>query len=76
MVGDVSDRLKEKIQEKIPDDRTKTVGLYSSISVTIGAKYDLKTNISVPDGMTNGAECKVYKINFQSARNLRIRALE
>ena len=29
------------------------------------AKYDLATNVSVVDGMTNGAECLIKKIDYR-----------
>ena len=63
IIGDMSDELKEKMKEKIPDDPTKTMGLYSVCSVHVGAKYDLTINVSVCDGMTNGAECTIEKID-------------
>ena len=40
VVGDMSDDLKIKVKEKIPDDPTKTMGLYSVVSVAVGTKYD------------------------------------
>lgn len=33
------------------------MGLYSQVSVTAEAKYDLTTNVDVTDGLTNGAVC-------------------
>lgn len=63
IVGDMSDDLKNKVKGKIPDDPTKTMGLYNSVSIAVGAIYDLKTNVSVTDGMTNGAECVIEKID-------------
>ena len=66
IIGDMSDELKEKMKEKIPDDPTKTMGLYSVCSVHVGAKYDLTIiNVSVCDGMTNGAECTIEKIDYR-----------
>ena len=65
IIGDLSDELKEKMKEKIPDDPTKTMGLYSLCSVHVGAKYDLTINVSVCDGMTNGAECTIEKIDYR-----------
>ena len=62
-VGDMSDDLKNKVKGKIPDDPTKTMGLYNSVSIAVGAIYDLKTNVSVTDGMTTGAECVIEKID-------------
>jgi len=62
VIGDLSDELKERLKQKIPNDPTKTMGLFSVCSVHITAKYDLTTNVSVLDGMTNGAECTVEKL--------------
>ena len=45
IVGDISDDLRKQIKNKIPDDPTKTMGLYSVVSVATAAKYDLTTNI-------------------------------
>ncbi|XP_078383037.1 uncharacterized protein LOC144665645 [Oculina patagonica] len=65
IIGDLSDELKEKMKQKIPNDPTKTMGLYPVCSVHVAGKYDLTTNISVLDGMTNGAECTVAKIDYR-----------
>ncbi|XP_078342943.1 uncharacterized protein LOC144628684 [Oculina patagonica] len=65
IIGDLSDELKEKMKQKIPNDPTKTMGLYPVCSVHVAGKYDLTTNISVLDGMTNGAECTVEKIDYR-----------
>jgi len=56
IVGDISDDLKKQMKYKIPDDPTKTMGLYSLVSVDTAAKYDLTTNIDVTDGLT---ECVI-----------------
>ena len=53
------------MKQKIPNDPTKTMGLFSVYSVHVAAKYDLTTNVSVLDGMTTGAECKVEKIDYR-----------
>jgi endonuclease/exonuclease/phosphatase (EEP) superfamily protein YafD len=65
IVGDMSDDLKKKMKEKIPDDPTKTMGLYNVVSVAVRAKYDLTTNVNVNDGMTNGADCIIQKIDYR-----------
>ena len=41
------------------------MGLYSVCSILKEAKYDLTTNVSVLDGMTNGAECIIKKIDYR-----------
>ncbi len=40
------------------------MGLYSVCSILKDAKYDLTINVSV-DGMTNGAECIIKKIDYR-----------
>ena len=46
VVGDISD-LKKQMKDKIPNDPTKTMGLYSLTSIATNAKYDLTTNVNV-----------------------------
>ena len=65
IVGDMSDELKKKMREKIPDDPTKTMGLYTVVAVAVGAKIDLTTNVNVADGLTNGSECTIKKIDYR-----------
>lgn len=65
IIGDLSDELKEKMKQKNPNDPTKTRGLYPVCSVHVAAKYDLTTNVSVLDGMTNRAECIIEKIDYR-----------
>ena len=65
IVGDISDELKKQMKNKIPDDPTKTMGLYSVVTIATDAKYDLTANIDVCDGLTNGAECVVQNIDYR-----------
>ena len=65
VLGDLSDELKERLKKQIPNDPSKTMGLYSVCSILKDAKYDLTTNVSVVDGMTNGAECIIKKIDYR-----------
>ena len=55
VVGDISDDLKKQMKGKIPDDPTKTMGLYSLTSIATNAKY----------GLTNGAECVIKNIDYR-----------
>ena len=59
------------MKNKILDDPTKTMGLYSLVSVATAAKYDLTTNINVTDGLTNGAECVIEKIDYRVENSTR-----
>ncbi len=65
VLGDLSDELKERLKKQIPNDPSKTMGLYSVCSILKDAKYDLTTNVSVVDSMTNGAECIIKKIDYR-----------
>ena len=69
--GDLSDELKERLKKQIPNDQSKTMGLHSVCSILKDAKYDLTTNVSVVDGMTNGAECILKKIDYRVPSSLR-----
>ena len=71
IVGDISDDLKKQMKNKIPEDPTKTMGLYSLVSVATAAKYDLTTNIDVTDGLTNGAECVIENIDYRVENSTR-----
>ena len=61
IVGDISDDMKRKIENKIPKDTSKTMGLYLIVSITTKGKYDVRTNIDVSDGLTNGTEYVIEK---------------
>ena len=65
VVGDISDDKKQQFKQRIPSDSTKTLGLHSVLSVATSAKYDLTTNVSINDGMTNGTECTICKIDYR-----------
>ena len=71
IIGDISDELKNEMKNKIPDDPTKTMGLYSVVSIATVAKYDLTTNIDVTDGLTNGAECVIEDIDYRVENSTR-----
>ena len=63
VLGDLSDELKDRLNMQIPNDPSKTMGLYSVCFVLKDAKYDLTTNVLVVDSMTNGAECVIKKVD-------------
>ena len=71
VVGDIADDLKQQMKNKIPEDPTKTMGLYSLVSLATMAKYDLTTNIDVTDGLTNGAECMIENIDYRVENSIR-----
>ena len=60
-------------RNKIPDDPTRTEGLYSLVLhvVTTAAKCDLATNINVTDGLTNGADCVIKNFDYRVRKSTR-----
>jgi len=40
IIEDISNDLKKQMKDKIPDDPTKTMGLYLLVSVATATKYD------------------------------------
>ena len=71
VLGDLADELKERLKKQIPNDPSKSMGLYSVCSILKDAKYDLTTNVSVVDGMTNGADCIIKKVDYRVAGSTR-----
>ena len=71
VIGDISDELKDELKRKIPDDPSKTMGLYKKLDITVGSKYDLTLNVDVSDGLTNGAECVVQDIDYRVVESQR-----
>ena len=73
--SDISDKLREHLLAAISKCKPeKTGGLASNITVAINCQYDIIANISVEDGLINGAECCVKyiqpqqnKLNFPAA---------
>ena len=71
VIGDISDELKDELKRKIPDDPSKTMGLYKKLDITVGSKYDLTLNVDVSDGLTNRAECVVQDIDYRVVESQR-----
>lgn len=59
------DDLKKKMKDKILDDFSKIMGLYNVVLIVVGVKYDLIVNVNVIDGMINGVECIIEKIDYR-----------
>ena len=57
VIGDISDEMKQITLHKIPSDPTKTMGLPSVVKLAVSLIYYMSTNVSVPDGITNGVDC-------------------
>lgn len=63
--GDVPCSLKEKILNKVPDDAGKTMGLQKNLHLAIRPPYELCLNVSVEDGLTNGASCSIKMFDYR-----------
>lgn len=53
--------MKDKV---LIDDLKKIMGLYLFILIVINVKYDLIINVNVIDGLKNGVECVIKKIDY------------
>ena len=65
-LSDISEKFKEKLFmaiSKCPQE--KTGGLPANITITVNHQYDIIADISVEDGLINGAECCVKYIQLQ-----------
>lgn len=71
VIGDISDKLKKLMKQKIPDNPTKTMGLYSVVSAALDSKYDLTSNVDITDGLTNGTECVINSIDYRVENSTR-----
>ena len=52
VIGDISDELKDEVKKKIPDNPSKTIGLYEKLNITVGSKYDLTINVLLSEYLT------------------------
>lgn len=63
------------MKNKIRDDSSETMGLYSLVSLATTAKYDFATNIDVhdwwADWLTNCAECVIEDIDYRVENSTR-----
>ena len=50
----MSDDLKKKMKQKIPDHPNKTMDSYSTVSIVVASKYDLSTDVNVKHVKSNG----------------------
>jgi len=64
--GDMSTEAKEKIKDKISNKPSETANLFKMVYLCIGLRYAITCNVDVEDGITNGAECVLKKIELDS----------
>lgn len=56
---------RKKKLNKVPDDVGKTIGLQKNLHPAIGPPYKLCLNVSVEDGLRNGASCSIKLFDFR-----------
>ena len=57
--------IKSKILGQIPDDPSKTMGLFKSLDIAENVQAEICVNVDVEDGLTNGSPCVVKKLDFR-----------
>ena len=70
--GDISCSLREKILNKVPEDAGKTMGLQKNLHLAIGPPFELCLNVSVEDGLTNGASCSIRMFDYRVSSSQRV----
>ncbi|CAC5393462.1 unnamed protein product [Mytilus coruscus] len=66
VTGDVDITLQKTILEKIPqNDPSKTMGLQTIMKIAENLNADICTNISIEDGLTNGASCCIKLLDYR-----------
>ncbi|KAJ8018509.1 ATP-dependent DNA helicase PIF1 [Holothuria leucospilota] len=69
VIGDMCVTTKTHLQQLIPTDTNKTSGLLKALPIGIEMKYEIVSNISVEDGITNGTTCTVKHIQYLQQSN-------
>lgn len=49
----------------MPEDAGKTMRLQKNLHLAIGPPYELCLNVSVEDGLTNGASCSIKMFDYR-----------
>lgn len=65
VIGDLQENLHEKVKNRIPDNPSKTMGLHSTLKLAEGLSVEISINVSVEDGLTNGASGKIKYLDFR-----------
>ena len=71
VIGAISDDMVARVLTMIPDDTRKTMQLAARLPLAVGCRYELSVNISVSDGLANGAGgvIKHIQLTSTSSRN-------
>ncbi|XP_070541413.1 uncharacterized protein [Ptychodera flava] len=70
VIGDVDQAVKTKILKSVPKAAQKTMGLQHTLHIAIGQRIDLCINLSVEDGLINGASGIIRFIDILDNNNV------
>lgn len=65
VTGDLDEKLNENAMNRIPQDSSKTMGLLTRLKVAEGLPAKICINVSVKDGLTNGAPCIMKYLDYR-----------
>lgn len=68
VIGDVTNEIKLKILQFVPDDPSKTMGLFKDLHLAIDLPAEISINVDVEDGLTNGNSMHYQTFRFSSSR--------
>ncbi|XP_069114560.1 uncharacterized protein [Argopecten irradians] len=69
--GDVADNVKSRIMSQIPDNPSKTMGLFETLQIVQYLPVEICVNVDVDDGLTNGAVAEVKMLDFRVPESAR-----
>ncbi|CAC5373299.1 unnamed protein product [Mytilus coruscus] len=59
--------MKTKILETFKNSKNQTKQLSTILEVSVGVHYEITVNLDTPDGLINGASCKMVKVELTDA---------
>jgi len=68
--GDLSGEVKERIKRNISAQPSATANLHQTVHLGISLRYSITSNINVEDGITNGSEGILMKIEYEQNRTI------
>ena len=63
--ANISPRKAQELISQVPDDASVTANLEKNLTVAVGMKYVMLVNVSVEDGLTNGATGEVKFLEYK-----------
>ena len=64
VLGDLSEEVKKAILSKVSKNASNTANLPHNINIAVHMCYETTVNVSVEDGIVNGAPCTVQHIQY------------